>query len=411
MRYPDWNPVSPPITRPRAVATLLLLLAMVWPLVLCAQTETPPATIDIEADADQIASYCCPDNWLFFDAEYLFWWSRGAHLPPLVTTSPSGTEIQDAGVLGEPGTQVLFGDELTSSGPRSGLRLRAGMAIDDLHQWWLVADTFALPSYADSFLATSSGSPILARPFYDEAIQMPNSELIGFPGLVAGGIAVDASNELWGGGIALHKNILCCPGVGCDAGYRMDVLAGYRFLELSDSVQIYERLVATDIQGPLLLGTQIEVYDEYASHSYFHGIDLGIRGELARNRNFVSAEMRVALGQSYHRLNVSGTTRVSVPGQPQVSFPGGLLAQGDLLGEHTDREFAVVPQVELRVGRRITDRLRCSVGYSFLYWSQVVRAGEQIDTAIDSSRLPSGAGRRAQVTLFRCGVPASGHKD
>jgi hypothetical protein len=391
MRHPHWNPVAPCVRPTRAVTLVVLLFATALPRILPAQVKSQPATIDIETDTERVVSYCCPDKWLFFDVEYLFWWSRGARLPPLVTTSPSDTAIENAGVLGEPGTQVLFGDGLTSSGPRSGLHLRAGVAVDGCCEWWLVTDWLALPTYADTFSAASSGNPILARPFYDEAIQSPNSELVSFPGLVAGGIVVDASNDFWSAGIALQKCVLCCPCGACDSGYRLDLLAGYRFLELSDNVQVDERLIATDVQGPLLLGTQFEVHDEYASHSYFHGIELGIRGEWARNRYFMSGELRAAVGPSYHRLNVSGLTRVSVPGQPPLAFSGGLLTQSDQLGEHTDREFAVVPQAEVRVGRRFTDRLSCSIGYTFVYWSQVVRAGEQIDTSIDSSALPSGA--------------------
>ena len=65
------------------------------------------------------------------------------------------------------------------------------------------------------------------------------------------------------------------------------------------------------------------------------------------------------------------------------------MASGGVLGEHTDREFAVVPQAEIRVGRRLTERLSCSVGYSLIYWSQVLRAGEHINTTINSNQLPT----------------------
>ena len=44
-------------------------------------------------------------------AEYLLWSAKGDKLPPLVTTSPAGTPAPLAGVLGAPGTSVLFGDE------------------------------------------------------------------------------------------------------------------------------------------------------------------------------------------------------------------------------------------------------------------------------------------------------------
>ena len=41
--------------------------------------------------------------------EYLLWWSNGNPLPPLVTTSPAGTPRPSAGVLGQPGTEIVYG--------------------------------------------------------------------------------------------------------------------------------------------------------------------------------------------------------------------------------------------------------------------------------------------------------------
>src|SRR6056297_3074011 len=49
-----------------------------------------------------------PHYWV--TAESLLWFGKGRTMPALVTTSPAGTPQVDAGVLGRPGTQVLFGD-------------------------------------------------------------------------------------------------------------------------------------------------------------------------------------------------------------------------------------------------------------------------------------------------------------
>ncbi len=222
---------------------------------------------------------------------------------------------------------------------------------------------------------------------------------------------MDAANDLWGASAILQRNLTCCEFGGIGSGYRIDLLAGYRFLKLSDNVRIYEQLVNSDPLGPLLLGTVFEVTDNYQSHSDFHGLELGLRGEWVINRNFIAAEARAALGRSFHRLDVDGQTTVSVPGQVPVSFAGGLLASGGRVGEYTNREFAVVPQAELRVGRRVTDHLRVSVGYSLLYWSQVVRAGEQMSTTINSSQLPSPgtpAVANGQTLLFSSSYWAQG---
>ncbi len=392
----------PPWFRPRLCLALAAWAWICW-VSLAAADQVLGTAVDIETSATGWSPYSHNDPWLFFEAEYQYLWARGAYLPPLVTTSPVGDGIENAGVLGEPGTVLLFGDDRTSSGPRSGLRLRGTAAIDIPHRWWLIADWFALPADADRFVASSPGDPILARPFDDRAIGGPNAELVSFPDLVAGCIRVEASHDVWGAGIAVCRNLVHLPGDRGESGSRVDLLIGYRFLELTDNVWIDERLRVTATSSPILLDTEFGVSDEYRSVSRFHGVDLGLRGEWSRNRYFVSGELRAALGQADHCLDQFGWTAVSVPGVGAVSFPGGLLVGSQTMGVSRDREFAVVPQAELRVGRQITDQLRLSVGYSFLYWSQVVRAGEHIATTIDSTQLPSADSHPAathEIPLF-----------
>ncbi len=363
----------------------------VWLLATLLLAEEPSNTIDLDITATDtcFSPYCCSDSWLYARVDYLLWWTRGDYLPPLVTTSPPGTNLVDAGVLGTPGAATLFGDARTGSGPRSGLRWAAGIKLDDAGRWWLMTDWLVMESLSDGFHATSTGAPILARPFFDTAINAQNSELISYPGFLAGEVSVDASSDLWGAAATIQRNLLCCELAGEDSGYRLDFLLGYRFLQLSDDVRIRERLATTSPQGPLLIGTVFDVTDTYRSRSYFNGLEFGLRGELAKNRYFISAEARIAMGSSYHRLLVDGNTTVTVPGQAPIAYRGGLLASGSRLGEYTDREFAVVPQAEIRVGRQLTEHIRCSVGYSFLYWSQVVRAGSHINTTINSSQIPT----------------------
>jgi hypothetical protein len=44
----------------------------------------------------------------------------------------------------------------------------------------------------------------------------------------------------------------CWQWDGTESGCRFDVLVGYRFLELSDRVHMYERLVSTYVPGHLM---------------------------------------------------------------------------------------------------------------------------------------------------------------
>ena len=73
---------------------------------------------------------------------------------------------------------------------------------------------------------------------------------------------------------------------------------------------------------------------------------------------------------------LSGTS--SIPG---ATVPGSLLVGPNNAASHSATYFAVVPAADVRLGYGLTDRVRVNVGYSFLYWSQVQRAADQIDLA------------------------------
>jgi hypothetical protein len=43
--------------------------------------------------------------------------------------------------------------------------------------------------------------------------------------------------------------------------------------------------------------------------------------------------------------------------------------------------------VGVRLGAQVTERMRAFVGYNFLYWSNVARAGEQIDLRVNPNQI------------------------
>ena len=93
-----------------------------------------PASVGDDGCADFCgAPVCSPPGKYWLRADYLMWWTNGTRLPPLVTTSPQGTPVSQAGVLGASGTTVLFGDTTVGDDMRSGFRTTFGMWLDDCH--------------------------------------------------------------------------------------------------------------------------------------------------------------------------------------------------------------------------------------------------------------------------------------
>jgi hypothetical protein len=75
-----------------------------------------------------------------------------------------------------------------------------------------------------------------------------------------------------------------------------------------------------------------------------------------------------------------------------------LLAAGPNIGSFDRNKFSVVPEATFNVGYMVTPTLRAYVGYNFLYWTNVIRPGDQIDRVIDLSFVPNSP----------TNVPASG---
>src|SRR5882724_7686854 len=73
---------------------------------------------------------CGPPGRIWVRGEYLLWWTKSSILPPLLTTSPLGTPANEAGVLGLPTTEIVFGGSGESSNPRSGGRITVGGWLD-----------------------------------------------------------------------------------------------------------------------------------------------------------------------------------------------------------------------------------------------------------------------------------------
>jgi hypothetical protein len=335
----------------------------------------------------------CPSTGRFWiGADYLLWQVRGDSVPALVTTSPPGTARTGAGVLSSPGTSTLFGDSALNNDWRSGFRLDAGGWLDCDQKFGVEADFFILGNATSNFNMSSDGNPILARPFFNVLTGMQDSELIAYPGVLNGQVAIRDTSSLLGTGVWARCNLCCSP---C---YRLDALLGYRYLRLADNLGINENLTSTDPTSTTVpLGTRVDVSDEFDTMNNFNGVDLGLAGEWHHGNWVVEGAMKVALGVTNSEVDVNGSTTIAVPGFAPLTQPGGLLALSSNSGRYSKDRFSVVPEAGIKLGYDVTPHVRVAVGYDFLYWTDVMRPGGQIDTVVNPNLLapatPGGPAR------------------
>jgi hypothetical protein len=337
---------------------------------------------------------CGPSGRIWGSAEYLAWFTREMKLPPLVTTGPLSAT---GPTLGAPGTRVLVGgDELDDDFLRSGGRFTLGVWCNECQTKGIEASYFFLGSRSTNRNVSSSGAPgsaLLGRPFFDTSTGAQGVELLAVPGFASGAVNVGTKSNLQGAEVNGICN-LCC---GCC--YRLDLLAGPRWLQLNESITITEdtTLLAnpttpTFFAGsglPVVAGDHIVTFDRFTTHNNFYGAQIGARYEVRRGKVYADLLGKVALGVTHETLDVSGSTTVTPPGGAPVTTPGGLFALPGNIGHYTHDEFSVVPEVGINVGYQVTNHLRAFVGYTFIYWSDVARPADQINQNVNSTLVPT----------------------
>lgn len=329
---------------------------------------------------------CGPEGEYWASGEYLLWWMRKADLPPLATAGPAGS----GGVLGTPGTSILLGGNSDfDPQERSGFRVKAGAWFTQYQDIGIEASAFLLGSRSANFSALSRGGPgDLGVPFIDvsngQALGFASSFPIATNGVTAGSISANTSSRLWGG----EGNLIF--GCRCWGDARLDFLLGFRYLELNDGLGITtDTSVLPNI--PFIGGTNIVANDQFSAVNRFYGANTGFKWEWWRGRLFANATGKVAFGGSHEVVNIRGTTFAGGPGGRQFA-PAGLYAQATNIGRYSRSQFDFIPEIGVNVGYQLTCKLRGFVGYTFMYWTDVVRAGEQIDTGINTTQVPVLAG-------------------
>jgi hypothetical protein len=339
-------------------------------------------------DANGCGNTNCAGGQWYGRVEYLLWWIQSQPLPALVTTSPPGTIQSQAGVLGVPGTTILFGDQRVNDDVRSGGRFTFGKWFDCDNECGIEVTFWGLEDKDTVFNAScnGNGSPIIARPFFNVLTNKPDSELVCFPKVVNGNITVLAeSGSLWDAEVNLRKCLCCGSCCGC-SGYRVDGLVGYRFLHYRDSIDINEDLMPTS--SLFVPGTRLTVLDHFKCEDEFNGGQIGLIGTAWKGHWSLEGVAKLAMGDVERECDISGFTIVQVPNQPTVSHQGGFLALSSNIGHHTSDAFAVIPEFGLNVGYQLTQKVRLTAGYNFLLLNDFWRAGNQIDTNVNPNLIP-----------------------
>jgi hypothetical protein len=355
---------------------------------------------------------------LWGSAEYLLWRVTTSSLSsPLVTTTSRPNDFDANGnnlaaSLASPNTTVLFGNnDLGSSAFFSGGKFVLGGWLDRDSTIGVEARGFFISpqSFRRTFASGPDGTPVVgvpvnvAFPVNSPIVSIPAGEnavtesfpVTPFPGGgtfggYAGSDTILSHSQLWGGEFNMAFNL-----VRADR-WTIDLIAGFRYADLMEDISLIgtsaNLVPAANFGGVAFLNNfydgVVTSTDSWRTRSQFYGGQVGFKSDIAFGQFFINVDTQVALGATHQSLDINGSsTLATAAGQTQSI--GGTLATQNNIGSYSRNLFSVIPELEVKLGYNFTERLRGFVGYDLLYWTNVARAGEQIDRTVDLRQVPT----------------------
>ena len=310
-----------------------------------------------------------------FRGEYLLWWMKDSPTPvPLVNESPNAN------------AKTLLGGDEIDTGHTSGMRFSVDYWFNPERTLGVELGGFYLPTTTEQTSVSSSGAPGSANlvvPFVDPTLPGANFTPLSLAGSFSGSATEKLTTKFWG----IEASMVTA--LSTRESWRLELLGGFRYLRLGEKYTFSS-------SSPDLPGGPTSVFqtqDVFDAGNDFYGGQVGVRARFQDARWFADATLKLALGAMNQSVDVAGSLLTNQFTAPAVqSFAGGYFAQPTNIGSHSRTVFAVIPEVGLNVGFRITNWASVFLGYSFLYVSNVARPGNQVDRSINPTQSASFGG-------------------
>ena len=310
----------------------------------------------------------------------MMWMKKGPNPVPLLTTGDPTVDA-NPGALGQSTTRVLFGGNSLDFGMTQGLRFTTGAWLNNDRTIGLEGAGSLFQRRSVSFSANSdaNGNPGIYVPaFRLETNSEGAFTLADSVTAFSGGATITAQTRLWGAEANGLFNFYRRPKL------EINGLVGFRYADLTESLNM--RYNSTD----LISGGTLNAFDSFGTRNQFYGGQLGARASYTGCRWSADLSGKIAMGVTHQTVDINGAASVAggYNGLADATVPGGIFSQTSNIGRTTSNRFSVIPETELRVGYNLTSWLKLSAGYSAMYWSSVVRPGDQIDRNINLSTHP-----------------------
>jgi hypothetical protein len=362
----------------------------------------PASNIPTMGGGNGVGTFNAPPNSTYEDEsagarvygsiDYLFWDIRNKNVPTVLGTSGDPIGL---GTLDSPGTTRLGGGQSNYDSAAPGLKIAFGTWFDgnktvgsEFNIYWMFSQKI---SY--SALSNSTGSPLIARPYFDTLFTQEDTRRLAFPDIYSGGYSTQFRSRLWGAEVSPYV----CKLAG-DQTSSLHYLFGFKYFYFNESFQIADRSRAIGVLPVTYMGVDYgegfntSVLDRVTAGNNFYGANFGLKwhAEVFDRVTFDIAG-KVAFGGNKEVVDRYGSTRLFTPDN-RILFgtPGGLLVQPSNSGKFSKYKLAYLPELNLGIGVKIVEGININLSYNFLYLSSAVRAGDQLGVRnINSAMVPT----------------------
>jgi Putative beta barrel porin-7 (BBP7) len=336
----------------------------------------------------------CGQTWWVEGDFLLAWMKKGKLEAPLITTGSAADPFP--GAVGQPSTSVFFGNKDYNYHRMPGVKGSIGGFLGVDRDFSFDVEGFFIFSQQKHFNIESdvAGDPLIARPFSDVRLGVNNAEIISEPGSLVGSSHGLIKTQIWGG----ELNIGYHP---CQKNAAENLFIGFRYLRLFEKIRVKDKTTPLTTDSQFFLGSTsgqpvnppdfIQDKDVFRTNNDFFGGQIGLRGDFALNPWMsLNLAAKVALGVTEEKYKSYGQTtwNSSVYG-PQYAT-GGVLVQPNNMVHQKEWKFSYVPEGSAEFALEFMG-IRFLVGYTFMWWSKVVRVGEEIDDHVNSGQIPGNS--------------------
>lgn len=334
--------------------------------------------------------------WL--NGEFLLWFSDAQASPPVATSA--GNTVNP--IAGNPGVTNQLGGPDIERGVLPGFRFSAGTYFGDEERVGIGGRAYGILQNSEKYSAVSDGSTSLGIPFFNVQTNANDAFLVAFDNGVQlvsdGSLEARSDLDMIGAEGSLHLLI------NRSARHRSDLLVGYTYNRLKNSIGVASVSTNRAIGDGIPDGTVFTTNDLFESENTFHGGHLGVLSTMTASRISLSSLVKVSFGNMNRQSNVAGYL-VEEFGGSSTTTAGGVLTQASNIGTTSTDSFAFIPEMGLKLGYAVNDNIQLSLGYSFMFWSTVGMAGQQIDSSVDLTQAsPRPETRIADSTFWMQGI-------